>query len=74
MKKTIVEIDKFPIRLGQFLKCANLVQDGLEAKMMIQDGMVHVNGVIETRRGRKLNNNDEILVTGFSILVARQAG
>ena len=45
--------DEF-IKLGQALKAANLVEDGVEAKYVIQDGLVTVNGEVDTRRGRKL--------------------
>lgn len=46
------------IKLGQALKAAGLVGSGVEAKEVIQDGQVLVNGEIETRRGRKLYNGD----------------
>jgi ribosome-associated protein len=55
-----VVIAKLPIRLGQFLKLANVVQDGFEATRTIQNGEVQVNGKIETKRGRKLQALDEI--------------
>ena len=42
------------IRLGQVLKAAGLAESGAEAKEVIQDGQVLVNGETETRRGRKL--------------------
>lgn len=42
------------IKLGQALKAAGLVSSGLEAKIVIQDGEVLVNGDVETRRGKKL--------------------
>ena len=42
------------IKLDQFLKLANVVQTGGEAKVLIQSGQVLVNGQVETRRGRKL--------------------
>ena len=45
--------DEF-IKLGQALKLAGAVQDGVEAKLAIQDGLVKVNGQVDTRRGRKL--------------------
>ncbi len=61
-KPNIVTITEEPIRLGQFLKLANLVQDGLEAKMQIQNGEVWVNGVVETRRGRKLIHGDQVMM------------
>jgi ribosome-associated protein len=57
-----ITISEEPIRLGQFLKLANLVQDGLEAKIQIQNGEVWVNGVVETRRGRKLTHGDQVMM------------
>lgn len=42
------------IKLGQAMKAAGLVSSGLDAKIMIQDGLVKVDGEVETRRGRKL--------------------
>ena len=55
--ETIKLRDEF-IKLGQALKAANLVQDGVEAKYVIQDGEVLVNGEVDTRRGRKLYDGD----------------
>ena len=55
--ETIKLRDEF-IKLGQALKAANLVQDGVEAKYVIQDGEVLVNGEVDTRRGRKLYEGD----------------
>ncbi len=55
-----IAISKEPIRLSQFLKLANIVQDGLEAKIRITEGEVLVNGSLETRRGRKLFCNDTV--------------
>ena len=60
MKDIIVEISRYPIRLGQFLKLADIVQDGLEAKALILEGEVSVNGEIELRRGKQLSRNDVI--------------
>lgn len=48
------------IRLGQFLKLANLIESGAEAKEVISDGLVTVNGDVETRRGRQLVVGDVI--------------
>lgn len=42
------------IKLGQALKLAGLVSSGIEAKVLIQDSLVKVNGEIEVKRGRKL--------------------
>lgn len=49
----IRETDEF-IKLGQALKKANLVSSGVEAKMVIQDGLVTLNGEVEVQRGKKL--------------------
>lgn len=46
------------IKLGQALKLAGLVDSGVEAKVLIQDGMVKVNGETDTRRGKKLYPGD----------------
>ncbi len=53
-----VEIRDESIRLGQFLKLANLVESGAEAKPLIAAGEVRVNGEVETRRGRQLHPGD----------------
>jgi ribosome-associated protein len=58
------------IRLGQFLKLANLVESGGEAKPLIADGAVTVNGEVETRRGRQLAHGDVVSVGGQSARVA----
>ena len=50
----------YPIRLDQFLKLSSLVGTGGEAKMLITDGLVWVNGEVETRRGRKLYEGDTV--------------
>jgi len=52
------------IRLSQFLKLANVVQDGVEAKLRIQDGLVMVNATVEKRRGRKLKHGDRVAYAG----------
>lgn len=49
-----IQISDDYIKLGQALKLANLVSSGVEAKIVIQDGLVKVNGEVDTRRGRKL--------------------
>lgn len=46
------------IKLGQAMKLADLVSDGAQAKIVIQDGKVKVNGETDTRRGRKLYPGD----------------
>jgi len=49
------------MKLDQFLKWNNLVSSGGEAKTLITLGNVKVNGVIETRRGRKLKKGDKVM-------------
>lgn len=46
------------IKLGQALKLAGMVSSGVEAKIMIQDGQVFVNGKVELQRGKKLYPGD----------------
>jgi ribosome-associated protein len=58
------------IRLGQFLKLANLVESGAEAKPVIADGMVRVNGEVESRRGRQLVVGDVVELAGQAARVA----
>lgn len=52
----------YPIRLDQFLKIARVVGSGGEAKMLIVEGLVRVNGQVEQRRGRKLWQGDTVQV------------
>jgi len=60
--------DQF-IKLGQALKAAALVYSGVEAKEVIQDGMVTVNGEVETRRGRKLYDGDKVVYEGEEVKI-----
>lgn len=60
--------DEF-IKLGQALKAAGLVESGVEAKKVIQDGLVEVNGEIDTRRGRKLYAGDIVSFDGEKIKI-----
>lgn len=54
----IIEIKDDFIKLGQALKLAGLVESGVAAKFVIQDGLVKVNGNVEIQRGRKLFEGD----------------
>ena len=60
--------DEF-IKLGQALKLAGLVESGVEAKIVIQDGQVLVNGQVETQRGKKLVDGDEVTFEGQSFKI-----
>ena len=55
------------IKLGQALKAAHLVSNGAEAKEVIQNGNVTVNGETEVRRGRKLVPGDRVSYDGQTI-------
>lgn len=57
------------IKLGQALKLAGLVRDGVEAKAVITEGLVTVNGEVDTRRGRKVYKGDTIAFDGNEIKV-----
>jgi ribosome-associated protein len=57
------------IRLGQLLKLASLAEDGAEAKTLIDNGLVQVNGDIEERRGRQLHPGDVVSVNGQSVRI-----
>jgi ribosome-associated protein len=65
-----VEIRDDTIRLGQLLKLADLVDAGADAKPLLMQGLVTVNGVTETRRGRQLVKGDVVTVAGQSVRVA----
>ena len=58
------------IRLGQFLKLANLIDSGSDAKELMIQGAVTVNGEVETRRGRQLAVGDVVSLGGVSSRVA----
>ena len=66
--ETIILRDEF-IKLGQALKAAGLVESGVEAKEVIKDGLVKVNGEVDTRRGRKLYNGDIVTFEGENIKI-----
>lgn len=57
-----VEISDDIIRLGQFLKLANLADSGAHARELVADGEVSVNGEVDTRRGRQLQKGDVVVV------------
>lgn len=59
------------IKLGQALKAAGLVENGVEAKFEIQDGNVLVNGETDTRRGRKLVDGDVVSFNGEEIKIVK---
>ena len=62
--------DEF-IKLGQALKLAGLVDDGVQAKIVITEGLVKVNGEVDLRRGRKVYVGDTITYDGQTVEVTR---
>ena len=57
------------IKLGQAMKLSGVVMGGGEAKEVISEGLVEVNGETETRRGRKLFKNDEFSYNGEKVKI-----
>ena len=68
-----VEITTEYIKLESFLKLANAVSSGGEAKMLIQDGYVFVNGEVCTMRGKKLRDGDKVRYQGACYVVKNAA-
>ena len=64
-----VQITREPVELYKILKFEGLVTTGGEAKLLIGDGQVTVNGAIETRRRKKIVNGDIIEFRGTTLLV-----
>ena len=62
-------MDKEIIRLGQYLKRMGLVSTGGEAKYLIQEGQVQVNGQVEKRRKRQLVLGDKVTLGGHTVTV-----
>ena len=68
---TIIKLRDEFIKLGQALKAAGLVESGVEAKDVILDSLVTVNGEVDTRRGRKLYDGDIVVFDGEEIKVEK---
>ncbi len=66
---TSVPIRDDSIRLGQFLKLADLIDNGSDVKPLMISGRVTVNGEVETRRGRQLVRDDVVTVGEISVQV-----
>ena len=65
-----IEIRDEFIKLGQALKLAGIAESGVDAKIMIEEETVKVNGETETRRGRKLYDGDAVDARGMSFTVS----
>ncbi len=66
--ETIVLRDEY-IKLGQALKASGLCENGVDAKYVIQDGLVKVNGEVELQRGKKLYSGDVVEFDGEVIKI-----
>ncbi|WP_182354577.1 RNA-binding S4 domain-containing protein [Flaviflexus huanghaiensis] len=64
---------RLPIRLGQLLKLAGMVESGAHARDLIESGDVEVNGEVCTQRGRQLSDGDTVSVHGETITVTPSA-
>lgn len=67
----IIKLREDFIKLGQALKAAGLVESGVDAKFVIQDGLVNVNGKIETQRGKKLVDGDIVTYNNDQIRIEK---
>ena len=67
----IIKLKEDYIKLGQALKAAGLVDSGVEAKFVIQDGLVFVNGNVELQRGKKLVDGDIVEFEGNQIKIEK---
>ena len=65
----VIHLREDYIKLGQALKAVGLVESGVDAKFVIQDGLVKVNGQVETQRGKKLVAGDVVEFDGETIRI-----
>ena len=65
----VIDIDREPIELYKILKIENLAQSGGEAIHVIADGFVRVNGVVETRKRKKILSGDVVEFEGIKLRV-----
>ena len=68
-----IEVGAAGIRLGQLLKLANVAETGGDAKALLAEGLVSVNGEVETRRGRQLAKGDVVTLGPQSARVVDEA-
>ena len=67
----IIKLRDEYIKLGQALKAAGFVESGVDAKFVIQDGVVSVDGEIEVQRGKKLYAGDVVSFDGQEIRIEK---
>lgn len=71
METKEIEIYTETITLGQFLKWAGIVETGQQAKAIIQEGEVQLNGIVETRRGKTLKTGDIVKLADITLVVVQ---
>lgn len=59
------------IKLGQALKAAGVAENGVDAKYIVQNGEAKVNGTVDTQRGKKLYDGDEVLCRDVFIKIVK---
>lgn len=72
MEEVSIRSNEDFIKLGQFLKKAGMVDSGVEAKVVVQNGEVKVNGETDTRRGKKLVPGDVVEYKGKTVKVVSE--
>lgn len=65
----VIHLREEYIKLGQAIKAVGFVESGVEAKLVIQDGKVKVNGVVELQRGKKLHAGDLVDYEGKEVKI-----
>lgn len=65
----VIHLREEYIKLGQAIKAVGFVESGVEAKLVIQDGKVKVNGAVELQRGKKLHAGDLVDYEGKEIKI-----
>ena len=68
-KITEIKINSEFITLGQFLKFADIISTGGEAKIFLSQNDVFINGELDVRRGRKLRSGDKVVILGKEYLI-----
>ena len=70
-KSTVISISTDYITLGQFLKLADIIETGGEAKMFLASNKVIIDGVEDNRRGRKLRGGEKLEINGESFEIKK---
>ena len=68
-KITEIKISSEFITLGQFLKFADIIESGGEAKLFLSQNDVFINDELDVRRGRKIRPGDKVVILGESYLI-----